>query len=87
MINSVYGEEQTCRIIVAGIKGWRSKVDRCYKEGKKLRRTAKDSQKQREKDELLGKSNWFMETRTKDLVKEDHTKLLRRPGKTHREEN
>ena len=82
MINSGYGEEQTRRIIIAGIKGWRSKIERCSKNNKKLRRTAKDSQEQREKDKLLGKSNWFRETKTREQMEEDHVKELRRPGRS-----
>ena len=82
MINSGYGEEQARRIIVAGIKGWRSKVERCSKNNKKLRRTAKDSQDQREKDKLLGKSNWFRETKAREQMDEDHMKVLGRPGRS-----
>ena len=82
MINSGYGEEQTRRIIVAGIKGWRSKIERCSKNNMKLRRTAQDSQEQREKDKLLGKSNWFREAKTREQMEEDHMKELRRPGRS-----
>ena len=46
---------QTRRIIVAGIKGWRVKMERC--------KTEEDSQKEssvkKMKDKLLGKSSWF----------------------------
>ena len=84
MINSGYGEEQSRRIIVAGIKGWRNKVDRCSKTNKKLRRTAKDSQEQRERDKLLGKTEWFREQKTKEQIEEDHMRVLRRPGRCNR---
>ena len=59
IVNSGYGEEQARKIITAGIKGWRTKTDRCKKEGRRVRRTAQDSLGQRVKNKLLGKSSWF----------------------------
>ena len=82
MINSGYGEDQTRRIIVAGIKGWRSKVDRRSKDGTKLRRTAKDSQEQRERDKLLGKTNWFRKQKSTEQLEEDQIRVQRRPGRS-----
>ena len=69
LVNSGYGIGQTRRIISAGIKGWRNKVNRCKKEGLRLRRTAAESQGQRLKDKLLGKSSWFRKTKTKEQDK------------------
>ena len=43
LYNSGYGEEQIRRIIVAGIRGWGGKVARCKAEGRRVKRTAKDS--------------------------------------------
>ena len=82
MMNSGYGEDQTRRIIVAGIKGWRSKVDRCSKDGTKLRRTARDSQEQRERDKLLGKTNWLREQKSREQLEEDQVRVQRRPGRS-----
>ena len=59
LINSGYGEDQTRRIILGGIKGWRTKIARCQEEGRKVWRTAQESQEQRERTKLVGKSSWF----------------------------
>ena len=69
LVNSGYGVVQTRRIISAGIKGWRSKVERCKKGGLRLRRTAAESQGQRMKNKLLGKSSWFRKTKKEDQGK------------------
>ena len=47
------------RIVVAGIRGWGNKIFRCKAEGRRLRRTAKESQGARTRMKLLGKSTWF----------------------------
>ena len=39
LINGGFSLEQTRRIIVSGIKGYRSKVKRCKEQGARLRRT------------------------------------------------
>ena len=59
LFNSGYKEDQIRRIIIAGIKGWGGKVRRCEEEGRRLRRTAKNSQEQRMRTKLIGKSSWF----------------------------
>ena len=59
IFNSGYTEEQVRRIITSGIKGWRTKIERCKKEGRRVRRTAQNSLGQRIKDKLLGKTSWF----------------------------
>ena len=59
LFNSGYKEDQIRRIIVAGIKGWGGKIRRCEEEGRRLRRTAKNSQEQRMRTKLIGKSSWF----------------------------
>ena len=47
------------KIVVAGIRGWGNKVNRCKAEGRWLRRTAKDSQGARTRMKLLGRTTWF----------------------------
>ena len=59
MANSGYGGEQMRRIVIAGIRGWGNKILRCKAEGRRLRRTAKESQGARTRMKLLGKSTWF----------------------------
>ena len=63
LINSGYVVEQVRRIIVAGIKGWGGKVNRCREEGRRLRRTAKNSMELRMRTKLVGKSSWFKSKR------------------------
>ena len=59
MKNSGYREDQIRKVMVAGIRGWGAKVKRCQAEGRRLRRTSKDSQGARYRRKLLGKSSWF----------------------------
>ena len=81
LINSGYGVDQSRRIIVSGIKGWRTKIENCKRDGRKLRRTAKESEEQREREKLLGKSSWFRETNKKgEQEEEDHKRLFSKPG-------
>ena len=81
LVNSGYGVEQSRRIIVSGIKGWRTKIENCRRDGRKLRRTAKESEEQREREKLLGKSSWFRKTSKKgEQEKEDHRRLFSKPS-------
>ena len=59
LLNSGYDLDHTRKILIAGIKGYEGKIARCGQEGRKLRRTAKDSQGARYKKRLLGKTTWF----------------------------
>ena len=59
MVNSGHTQQAARRNILAGLKGWRSKVNRCLKEGKKLHRSAKESSDARRLRKLVGKNNWF----------------------------
>ena len=59
LYNSVYKEDQIRRIVVAGIRGWGGRITRCLAEGRRVRRTARDSQEQRMRTKLIGKTTWF----------------------------
>ena len=59
LLDSGYSREQTVRILVAGIKGFERKVEKCKKQGRRLRRTAKESRGTRTRKQLLGKTDWF----------------------------
>ena len=59
LINSGHNEEQTRRIIIAGIKGWEGRRKRCAAEGRRIRRTAKESKEARMRTKLVGKTTWF----------------------------
>ena len=59
LLDSGYSREQTIRILVAGIKGFEGKVERCRKEGRRLRRRANESRGARTRKQLLGNTDWF----------------------------
>ena len=49
-----------------------------------MRRTARDSQEQRERDKLLGKTNWFREQKSREQLEKDQVRVQRRPGRRNR---
>ena len=59
LFNSGYKEEQIRRIVIAGIKGWRTKFKRCETEGRRVRRTARESLEKRIRTKLLGRTTLF----------------------------
>ena len=72
LLNSGYDLDHTRRILIAGIKGYEGKVSRCGLEGRKLRRTAKESLGTRYKKQLIGKTTWYKGNRRKqDYYKQD----------------
>ena len=54
--NSGYNIEQIRKIILSGVKGFGAKKTRCSKDGRRLRRTAQESQGARSKTKLIGTS-------------------------------
>ena len=84
LFNSGYKTDQIRKIIVAGIKGWGGKVTRCKNEGRRLRRTANNSQELRLRTKLLGKSSWFKKRtgqKMEDSNKRDGQQRRGRKGK------
>ena len=65
LCNSGYGEEQMRKIVVAGIRGWGAKITRCETEGRRVRRTARDSLELRMRTKLTGKRTWFKKKKVK----------------------
>ena len=63
--NSGYTLEQIRKILLAGIKGFESKKERCKKESRPLRRTAEESLGARMKNKLVGKATWFKKKKKK----------------------
>ena len=59
LLSSGYTLEQSRRILVNGVRGYEGRKRRCEAQGRKLKRTAKESMNDRSKKTLLGKSNWF----------------------------
>ena len=59
LANSGYGMEQLRRIIASGIRVFGSKVARCYKEGRHLRWTARESLTNRIRRKRLSKTTWY----------------------------
>ena len=76
LVNSGFRGEQLRRIVTNGIKGYESKLRRCREQGWRLHRSSTDSQGERIRRKLLGKSNWFRKRRK--IVKEDEQKATRR---------
>ena len=59
LLNSGYAREQVVAILVAGIKGYEGKGERCKREGRNLRRTSDESKGARTRKTLLGKTEWY----------------------------
>ena len=64
-MNSGYRGEQLQKIVTNGIKGYEGKLRRCVEQGRRLHRSSTDSQGERIRRKLLGKSNWFRRKKTK----------------------
>ena len=84
LVNGGFPVQQAAKIILAGIKGYRSKVERCKKEGRRLRRTSRESLGARIRNKLIGKSNWFRKGR-KSAQQEESKKA--RNGKVGRKKD
>ena len=67
LTDSGYSRDQTKKIIINGIRGFGSRVKRCEREGRRLRRTGKESRQARIQNKLLGKSTWFKSKPKEDL--------------------
>ena len=79
-INSGYRVDQVRKIVVAGIRGWRRKVNRCLAENRRIRRTARDSLGKRIRTKLSGKTTWFRKTRKDNVDK----KTMKNKGEDRR---
>ena len=69
LLNSGYTLDQTRRTITNGIKGYGSRVARCQKMGRPLRRTGASSKHTRTMKKLLSKSSWYRLPAKEDLYK------------------
>ena len=72
LINSGYSIPSSRKIVIAGLKGYEKKVYNSKKEGgRKLRRTAKESNVTRQQKKMTAKTEWFRERkRCRDLLDE-----------------
>ena len=59
LLTSGFTLDQVRRILVAGLKGYEGRVQRCKDGTRPLYRTAKESMGERRRGKLLTKSNWF----------------------------
>ena len=59
LLTSGFTLDQVRRIIVAGLKGYEGRLQRCKDGTRPLYRTAKESMGERRRGKLLAKSNWF----------------------------
>ena len=85
LMNSGYMGEQLQKIVTNGIKGYEGQLRRCKEQGRKLHRSSTDSQGERIRKKLLGKSNWFKKRRSKkDNTQETKGRSFKR-SKPHME--
>ena len=59
MRKSGYNKDQIRNIVISGLKGYQTKLERSRKEGKDLHRDARSTAGLRYKKKLLSKANWF----------------------------
>ena len=59
ILTSGYSLQQTRRIILGGIRGWKRRLERAKEEGRAMYRKASSCQESRLKKKTLGKSTWF----------------------------
>ena len=59
LLNSGYRKEKVVSILLAGIRGYRSKVRRCREKGVPLFRTAAESLRGRQFKRLVGSKEWY----------------------------
>ena len=72
LINSGYTMDQARRVIVAGLKGYESQLEKAVRDGSKLHRSAKEGAAARYRKKLTAKSKWFKDKETDgDEVSED----------------
>ena len=71
LTNSGYSTDQVRQILVAGLRGYGSKVVRRKQEGKPLRRTVKESLSARIKRKLLSKTTWYRKGKKTDHYQDD----------------
>ena len=63
LMTSGFKKDQVTRMVVAGIKGYEGKLERCKLEGKKLYRTAEESGPARLRKKLAGSTEWYRRKR------------------------
>ena len=59
VLTSGYSLQQTRRIILGAIRGWRKRIERAKEERKSLYRKASNCQESKLRKKTLGKSTWF----------------------------
>ena len=65
ILTSGYSLQQTRRIILGGIRGWRRRLERAKEESRSLYRKASSCQESRLRKKTLGKSTWFRKRKKK----------------------
>lgn len=72
LLNSGYDLHQVRTILINGIKGYEGRRIRCEREGRKIRRTAKESRGIRSRRKLLDKVNWYKKRPKEDCYDKDN---------------
>ena len=79
--NSGYERKQAREIVVCGVVGWRRKLGRREKEGKKQFLSASETLEKRTESKLLEKTNWYKEKNSKRKIEEKDSKYQHNPPK------
>ena len=82
--NSGYSRKQAKEIVVCGVAGWRRKLKRRQKEGKKQFQTASETLEKRTNEKLLGKTSWYKEKSSKRKQEEEDGKFKYNPPSKRR---
>ena len=85
--NSGYRRKQSRELVIAGIKGWETKIKKRKRQGIPFYRPAQTTVETRLRKELLEKENWYKEKENKDPENESHRKKIRLEGNRSRRSN
>ena len=66
MVNSGHTIQEVRRNLISGLKGWRSKLDRCKTTNQPVHMIVRQSADSRNLKKLIGKSTWFKEKKKPD---------------------
>ena len=79
LLSSGYSLEQTRRILVSGILGYKGRKSICEALGRRMKRTAKNSMEDRSKMMLLGRSRWFKGGKKVDYYRSNKKREAQEP--------
>ena len=78
--NSGYRRKQSRELVIAGIKGWETKIKKRKRQGIPFYRPGQTIVETRLRKEILEKENWYKEKENEDPENESHRKKIRLEG-------